>query len=336
MEKTNLSTTEPSNPKPNEDNNQETTEKTLLHRIYSRIYEQLLPPVSLTVSSNIEVMTYPPAADMLLRRESEYWTDEQLERLPDGIRDSTARHILIEFKATESISKKTFIQAAAYQHFYQNAQKLTDDEVQTFVISAIQPQKANREQYGYHIRVQPGVYKSDQIMLNHITLISLNELPDELHNAWTTCLASKKRKRLKAFQILHAQGFQLISNDFKWFLSDLWQRISTIGDDDMALKNLTVQEIEQFGKMWGDVLLPTIPVEQRLAGVNPSDVMNYFKPEQLLAGIPPEQRLVGVNPTDVMNLFKQTNKLSPSDILGQFSPEEIEAYLKKLKQQKNG
>jgi uncharacterized protein (DUF1330 family) len=315
MEKTNLSTTEPSNQKPSGDNHQETTEKTLLHRIYSRIYEQLLPPVSVTVSSNIEVMTYPPAADMLLRRENASWTVEQLERLPDGIRDSTARHILIEFKATESISKKTFIQAAAYQHFYQNAQKLTDDKVQTFVISAIQPQKANREQYGYQIRVQPGVYQSDNIAFNHITLISLNELPDELHNAWTTCLASKKRKRLKAFQILHAQGFQLISNDFKWFLSDLWQHISTIGDDEMALRNLTVQEIEEYGKMWGDVLLPTIPVEQRLAGVNPTDVMNYFKPEQLLAGLKPKERLAG---------------LSRSEI------EELEAQIKKLKQQKNG
>ena len=315
MEKTNLSTTTPSNQKPNGDDKKETTEKTLLHRIYSRISELLLPPVSVTVSSNIEVMTYPPVADILLRRENASWTEEQLERLPDGIRESTAGHILIEFKATESISKKTFIQAAAYEHFYQNSQKLTDDEVQTFVICSIQPQKANREQYGYKIRVQPGVYQSDNLVLNHITLISLNELPDELHNAWTTCLASKKRKRLKAFQILHSQGFQLISNDFKWFLSDLWQRISTRGDDDMALKNLTVQEIEEFGKMWGDVLLPTIPVEERLKGLKPEERLMGLKPEERFIGLNPEERLAG---------------LSRSEI------EELEEQIKKLKQQKNG
>ena len=307
MEKTNLSTTKPSNQKPSED--KETTERTLLHRIQSRIFELLLPPVSVTVSTNLEVMTNPPAADILLKRENKYWTEEQLERLPDGIRDSTARHILIEFKATESVSKKTFIQAAGYEHFYQNSKKLTDDEIQTFVICAIQPQKANREQYGYKIRVQPGVYKSDQIMLNHITLISLNELPDELHNAWTTCLASKKRKRLKAFQILKSQGFKFISNEFKWFLSDLWQGISTIGDDDMALNNLSPQEIEDFGKMWGDVLLPTIPLEERLKGLKP------------------EERLVGINPTDVMSYFK------PEERLAGLSMAELEKQIKKLKRQ---
>jgi len=135
-------------------------------------------------------MANPPEADILLlrREQHEYWTDEQLERLPDGIRDSTARHILIEFKATESVSKETFIQTAAYELFYKNSQKITDDDIQTFVICAIQPQKANREQYGYNIRVQPGIYLRSNIILNHITLISLNELPDELHNAWVTCL----------------------------------------------------------------------------------------------------------------------------------------------------
>ena len=316
MEKTNLSTTKPSNQKPSED--KEATEKTLLHRIYNRISELLLPPLGISVSTNLDVMTYPPAADILLRRDRSYWTDEQLERLPDGIRDSTARHILIEFKATESLSKEALIQAAAYEHFYKNSQKLNDDEIQTFVICAIQPQKANREQYGYKIRVRPGVYQSDNIAYNHITLISLNELPDELHNAWTTCLASKKRKRLKAFQILKSQGFKFISNEFKWFLSDLWQRISTIGDDDMALNNLSPQEIEEFGKMWGDVLLPTIPLEERLKGL---------KPEERLMGLKPKERFAGINPTDVMNYFK------PEQRLAGMSTKEIEAYLEQRKQQ---
>ena len=325
MEKTNLSTTKPSNQKPSED--KEATEKTLLHRIYNRISELLLPPLGISVSTNLDVMTYPPAADILLRRENESWTEEQLERLPDGIRDSTARNILIEFKATESLSKEALIQAAAYEHFYKNSQKLNDDDIQTFVICSIQPQKANREQYGYKIRVQPGVYKSDNITLNHITLISLNELPDVLHNAWTTCLASKKRKRLKAFQILQSQGFKLISKTLKRFLIELWQRISTKGDDDMVLNNLSSQEIEEFSQMWGDVYLSTIPLEERLVGVNPTDVMNYFKPEQ---------RLAGINPTDVMNYFKPEQRLAgmkPEQRFAGMSTEEIEAYLEQRKQQ---
>ncbi len=287
-------------------NNEETTQKTLWHRILGRILKFLLTPLGITVLTDVSVMTEPPEADiLLLRRERGSWTPEQFERLPDGIRESTARHILIEFKATESLSKEALIQAAVYEYFYKRSQKLTDDEIQIFVICSIQPQKANREQYGYTIHQQQGVYQSEQVAFNHITLISLNELSDELHNAWITCVASKKLKRLQAFNILKSQGFKSISRDFKWFLSDLWQHISTKGDDDMALNNLTPQEVEEFGKMWGDVLLSTIPLEKRLAGISP------------------EQRLAGINPSDVVSYIKQAG----------LSTEEIEAYLEQLKKQ---
>jgi len=279
----------------------ETTEKTLWHRILGRILKLLLTPLGITVLTDVKVMTEPPEADiLLLRRESDSWTPKQFERLPDGIRDSTAHHILIEFKATESFSKEALIQAVAYEYFYKRSQKLTDDEIQTFVICSIQPQKTNREQYGYTIQVQPGVYQSKQIAFNHVTLISLNELPDELHNAFLTCVASKKLKRLKAFQILKSQGFKLISNEFKWFLSNLWQRISKIGDDDMALNNFSPQEIEEFSKMWMDVLLPTLSPEERLNGL---------KPEERLMGLKPEERLAGLPFSEIEELEERIQKL---------------------------
>ncbi len=260
-------------------------------------------------------MAKPPEADiLLLKREHSAWTTEQKERLPDGIRESKAPQILIEFKATQSLSKETFIQAAAYEYFYKQSQDLTDDDIQTFVISAIQPQKANREQYGYHIQIQPGVYQSDNIAFSHITMISLNELPDELHNAWLTCLASKKLKRLKAFNLLKSQGFKFITAHFKWFLVELLQLISTKGDDDMSL-NFTPQQIKEMGEMWAsDLFTP----EERIT---------------VVSTMPLEERLADTNPSEVMNLFKQQNqlaKLSFSEI------EEFEEHLKKLKQQKKG
>ena len=83
----------------------------------------------------------------------------------------------------------------------------------------------------------------------------------------------------------------------------------------MALKNLTVQEIEEFGKMWGDGLLPTIPVEERLKGLKPEERLMGLKPEERFIGLNPEERLAG---------------LSRSEI------EQLEEQIKKLKQQKNG
>jgi hypothetical protein len=128
-------------------------------------------------------------------------------------------------------------------------------------------------------------------------MISLNELPDELHNAWLTCLASKKLKRLKAFNLLKSQGFKFITAHFKWFLIELLQLISTKGDDDMSL-NFTPQQIKEMGEMWAsDLFTPeeritvvsTMPLEERLANTNPSEVMNYFKPEQRLADLSTEE-----------------------------------------------
>ena len=68
--------------------------------------------------------------------------------------------------------------------------------------------------------------------------------------------------------------------------------------------DLTPEQIKNLGEMWGDVLVPTIPLEKRLAGENPAEVIN---------------------------LFKQTQQLNSLDILGQFSKQEIEDYLKTLK-----
>ncbi len=316
------------------DNEEDSNEKTLWHQILGRIFKQLLTPLRISVFTDVKVMIKAPEADILLiKREGREWTAEQRERLPDGIRESQAPQILIEFKATESLSKETFIQAAAYEYFYKQSQKLTDDDIQTFVICAIQPQKANREQYGYKIRIQPGVYQSDNIAFNHITLISLNELPDELHNAWVTCLASKKLKRFKAFTLLGSEGFKFIPKPFKWFLIDLWQLISTKGDDDMAL-NLSPKEIKKMGEMWGanlfspdelKELLSTLPVEERLKGLKPEERFIGLKPEERFIGLKPEERFIGLKPEERFIGLKPEERfigLKPEERLKGLKPEE--------------
>jgi hypothetical protein len=57
----------------------------------------------------------PPRVDVLILRQADTaWTAEQLERLPDGIRQSTASHILLEFKYTQSVNDDVLIQSLAY------------------------------------------------------------------------------------------------------------------------------------------------------------------------------------------------------------------------------
>ncbi len=75
------------------------------HHLLGKFLELLLTPVGITVQTDLAVMNEPPKSDILLmQKEHGAWTGEQLGRLPDGIRHSKAREILIEFKYTESIS----------------------------------------------------------------------------------------------------------------------------------------------------------------------------------------------------------------------------------------
>lgn len=54
-------------------------------------------PVNISVFTELKVMSQPPRVDILLfRRDEPAWTIEQMARLPDGIKQSTANHILIE------------------------------------------------------------------------------------------------------------------------------------------------------------------------------------------------------------------------------------------------
>lgn len=104
--------------------------KTRWHRLLGTLLEQLLTPVGISVQCDVKVMVNPPEADiLLLRRQTSEWTKAQLERLADGIRDSKASHILVEFKYSESLNEKALQQALSYDYFYKTANHLSEKQV---------------------------------------------------------------------------------------------------------------------------------------------------------------------------------------------------------------
>ena len=69
----------------------------LRHQLLGKVLEIVLTPVDITVESEVQVMSEPPKADLLLlRRNGRRWSEEQRKLLPDGIRDRQARHHLLE------------------------------------------------------------------------------------------------------------------------------------------------------------------------------------------------------------------------------------------------
>ena len=187
----------------------DTQSKIMWHVLFGMLLEELLPPVGISVQKELQLLSKPPKADIvLLKRKPGQWTDEQLSRLPDGIRETYASDILLEFKPTESLNENTFQQALAFNFFYKRVQGLTDEQVQTFIVSAKQPQARRLSQWGYVKTELKGVYHNpDNWLLPKIALLSLNELSNEPHNAWIKCFASRKIEKKRALQILRRTDF---------------------------------------------------------------------------------------------------------------------------------
>jgi hypothetical protein len=293
-----------------------TPTKTRWHRLLGTLLEKLLSPVGVTVSTEAPIMSTSPKTDiLLLKRTPGPWTELQRSRLPDGIRDSQANVIVLEFKYTESLDADALRQTLSYDYLYRQTQHQENQEIQTVLLLAKQPQSETWAKFGYEATAQAGVYGCSHWLLNTIPILSLNELPNEPHNAWVKCFATHRAEKRKAFQLLKQLDWAGFTADLEWFLAGLWRYwFNPTTGDDMSLENveLTAEQITEMGKFWGSIYLSKLSAEERLAGLSTEDRLIGLKPEERLIGLKPEERLIGLKPEDVLSRFKL---------------EEIEAYL---------
>ena len=296
------------------------TPKTRWHRLLGKLLEELLVPVGIKVFTDFSVMSEPPKTDvLLLRKENRRWTKAQQERLPDGVRDSRAKHILLEFKYTESVSENAFLQALCYDYLYRRTQALKRHEVQTFLVSSKTTRKATLEKYGYFQSDKKGVYQSAFPLLQFVPLISLNELSDELHNAYIKCFASRLKEKKWAFETLMHKGFSKFNIRFQWVIEGLIHYWFSTKGEAMEIE-LTPEKVMKMGKKWQELVL---------SGLKPEEVLSRFSAEDRLIGLKPEERLKG------LGLEDRLMGLGLEDRLMGLSIKEIEAYLKKLKKIKH-
>ncbi|MDM8559370.1 hypothetical protein [Candidatus Parabeggiatoa sp. HSG14] len=287
--------------------------KTSWHRLLARLLELVLSPVNIEVLSDVDVMTEPPEADiLLLRRQTAQWTEAQRALLPDGIRESNASHILIEFKYTQSFNKLALQQALGYDFFFKQAKQLPGEELQTVVLSARTPRTETLELLGYFKTQFAGVYRSQTPIFEQVLLLSLNDLSNEPHNAWIKCFSSKKKVKEEALKRLKTVGLISLNEELKYFVSGLREIWSVLSKGGNKMKmNFTPEQVTEFGKELGDVWLAGLKPAERLAGLKPSERLMGLKPSERLTGLKLSERLVG------------------------FEPEEIEDYLKQLKKRKH-
>ncbi len=291
------------------------TNKTRWHRLLGSLLEQLLTPVGILVQCDVKIMVNPPEADiLLLRRQSLKWTNEQYQRLPDGIRDSMASHILLEFKYTESVNETALQQTLSYDFFYKRAQTLSNEQIQSFLISAKTPHLATLTQFGDQKSKHKGVYYTKIPLLKQAILIVLNELSDEPHNAWLKCFASRYQEKRKAFALLD----KMESKKLNLFLSGLRKHWFEEKKEYKMNTELTPESLIEMGKSWGEFYLSHLNAEERLAGLDA---------EERLAGLGTKERLAGLKTREIVSAVDHKK------ILAELSVEEIETYLHQIKAQ---
>ena len=282
------------------------------HKLLGKIFEELLTPVNVTVKTGVRIMAESPEADVLLiRRNQPEWTEAQRNLLPDGIRDTEADHVLIEFKYSESVNRDALFQALTYRYLYLKIQKLRPEQLHTVIISSKTPSQQFRMDFGYQESDRPGVWHSNAAMLDVLHILVLNDISDAPHNLFIKCFASRQKEKERSFNKLFESDLKHLSASLSQIFMGMWGFYASAQEGkDMMEYELTPERFMEIGKRFEDAFLAYLPIEKRLKGL---------KPEERIAGLKPEERIAG---------------LKPEDILGSLSYEEIMAYANKMEKGK--
>ena len=304
------------------------TLRTLRHRLLGKILELVLTPVDISVQSEVQVMSQPPKADLvLLRRKGKAWSEAQRSLLPDGIRDRIARHILLECKFTESVNEWAIQQGLGYDFFYRRTQHLKADDLQTYVVSAKTPDASFLNRLGYRCIDKPGVYVTTQPILERIVILVLNELRDEPHNEFRRLFASRQRIRKQTMEGVAQRHFTEWSDEF-WAIIFGLQKVYELESGPMN-KELTVDDVIEIGDKIRKSVIASASPEDRLAGLALEDRLAGLALEDRLAGLTPEERLTGLAPDEMADLLEQIETLLSEQMVKQQSTEPQSARARK-------
>ena len=301
------------------------------HQIFAAIMVELFRPLGIEIYTEFNLSPSPPIGDVLiLRSGGKGWTKEQLKWLPDGIRQCLVRHILLEFKYTESLNLLILLQAIMSYVLYCRSNQLTNKDVAFFVILSRQPRPDVLQHFGYQPAGITGLYRSNQPTLEDISLISLNELSPTHYNAFIKCFASQQKQKKVAFEQIRQTPFGEIPQELQWLLTGLLNRILADGGDLMENDVITVEKVRQMGQLLSEAWLNSLPPQKRLAGLSPAELLTVIPRSDLLASLPPAERVAGLAPAELLTVIPRSDLLAslpPAERMAGLAPAERMAGL---------
>lgn len=271
------------------------------HRLLGALLDAVLSPVGISVETDIPVTAEPPRADiLLLRRQQPRWNEAQRRRLADGLRDTDASHLLIEFKYSEGLSEDACVQLLSYDYFYRHHRRLSRNDVACFLVSATTPRSDLLTRLGFHPTDRAGVYGgNDHPLLEAMQVILLNELTPAAHNAFLKCFASRRKEQEVSFRVLQHNELLGSSLNVERLLYGLWRLLMK---NTPELQEITPEYVMQLGQELIDAVLEATPADK---------VMGHFTAEERLAGLDLKDRLAGLTPDQIRRYLEQLEKSNP-------------------------
>ncbi|MEO5345889.1 MAG: DUF4351 domain-containing protein [Magnetococcus sp. YQC-9] len=242
----------------------EAADKTRWHCLLGRLLEEPLTRLNVAVQTEVDVVSGSPKADIILiRRTGERWTEAQRAWLADGLRDSLARELLIEFKFSESLNDDALAQLCVNDHLYRAKQHLEPETLQSFLILSKTPRADQLARYAFHPLGWPGVYGTNLPLIHRLRLMVLNELADLPHNGLMKCFASRATEWRKGFVTLFDSRPATLSNDFDWILSGI-RRLRMKGtSDNTDSMGWTIEAVMDLGRLaWFEAMMNDMPEEE--------------------------------------------------------------------------
>ena len=251
------------------------TARVQYHQLLGSGMQLNLTAVQVFVTTESSILSESPRVDiLLLRREGEAWNEAQRARLPDGVRDSAAAHVLVEFKYTESVTEDGILQAAAYDLFYRQVQRLSKEQTLPVLLSAKTPQKSRLALWGFE-EVQRGVFRTTIPFVGRVMLLALNRLPARSNNAYVKLFASRERERDAGFASLD-KSVWAESVDMYAYVLGLRQTLNMKGELNMA-EVLTPEKVLEYGRKIRQLVFETGTPEERLAGLSAEERRKLFR-----------------------------------------------------------
>ncbi|MCP4699287.1 MAG: hypothetical protein GY862_20930 [Gammaproteobacteria bacterium] len=301
------------------------------HRILGGILKEWLTPAGILVQHDAPIGVELPRADILLLKSAGgKMRSRQRQRLADGLRDSRADHLVLEFKYTESLNEDALAQLLGYERLYRKSLELKKGQTAAFLLCSMTPRPKTLRKFGYQQTKRRGVYQSRHALISRAVLLVLNELSDEPHNAPLKCFASRQAEMRKAYRIIRENRLPGLTLQLERMFNGLYALLfGKVKGEEMKARTkkideLTMEYVVETGQAWMDHMLSLIPLEERIKGLDPQEVLKAFKPEELLKAVKPEERIKGLDPQEVLKAFK------PEELFKGLSPKELKSLKGKL------